>query len=312
MVSHAAVMELLQESMEKRYVQTGVVEKISQVKIRNETEELILINFNGVTVYCRKEEFIKRKINSFSGFLQTPVPFIVKRITPEGNVIVSRTEALPWVARNFIRNYSVGDLVTGTVSGVTENNLVFVDVSGVPCIIPPQEWSQNRPANLREFLRVGTELELKILSIDELKKDSDELKEESEESKENTENVTTEFGYRVRLSRKAILDDEKEKIWDNIEEYYNPGDTTVAKVTGYAAGQNSFFLELPRGLVILGNLQSNLRRQYGGSLPLGLKVHINILRMDKATRRGKAKIFKIDPTLQSSLRKQYAFDQHTS
>ncbi|WP_150274120.1 S1 RNA-binding domain-containing protein [Paenibacillus tepidiphilus] len=305
MSSQAAVMELLQESMEKRYVQTGIVEKISQVKIRNETEELILINFNGVTVYCRKEEFIKREIKSFSGFLQTPVPFLVKRITPEGNVIVSRTEALPWVARNFIRNYSVGDFVTGTVSGVTENNMVFVDVSGVPCIIPPQEWSQNRPMNLREFLRVGTELELKILSIDELKK-------EPVDGEESTENVTTEFGYRVRLSRKAILDEEKEKIWDKIEEYYNPGDTTVAKVTGYASGQNSFFLELPKGLVILGNLQSNLRRQYGGTLPLGLKVHVNILRMDKATRRGKAKIFKVDPTLQSTLRKPYAFDHHTS
>ncbi|WP_158630128.1 S1 RNA-binding domain-containing protein [Cohnella sp. AR92] len=311
-MNNAAVLELLQESMRKNYVQTGVVEKISQVRLsKDSTEELILINFNGVIVYCRKDEFVKRNLSSYSGFLQTEVPFIVKQVTPDGHVIVSRLEAIPRVAKTFIRNHSEGDMVTGYVTGVTANNLVFVDVEGVPCLIPPQEWDHVRTTNLREFLKIGTELDLKILTIDELPKREEEA-EAGEEATTGASTTAAEFGYRVRLSRKAVLDEEKAKLWENIEDHYTRGDTTVAKITGFGSGQNSYFLELPKGIVILGNLQSNLRRQYGGSLPQGLKVHVEIVSMDKQNRRGRARIFKLDPTLQSSLRRPYAFNSHST
>ncbi len=303
------MLELLQESMRRKYVQYGVVENIRPVKLgKDSSEELILINFNGVIVYCRKNEFITRDLTSYSGFLQTTVPFVVKHVTTDGNVIVSRIEAVPLVSRAFIRNHSVGDMVNGFVTGVTENNLVFVDVEGVPCLIPPQEWDHVRTSNLREFLKVGTELDLKIISIDERKdEEADETSAVDAISK-----TVVEFGYRVRLSRRAVLDEAKAKIWDNIEDYYTRGDSTVAKITGFGAGQNSYFLELPKGIVILGNLQSNLRRQYGGSLPQGLTVHVEIVSMDKQARRGKARIFKIDPTLQSTLRKPYAFSPYST
>jgi len=309
-MNNAAVLELLLESMKRKYVQYGVVENIRPVRLGNDTmEELILINFNGVIVFCRKNEFVQRDLTSYSGFLQTSVPFIVKQITSDGSVIVSRIEAIPIVSRNFIRNHEVGDMVTGSVTGVTENNLVFVDVEGVPCIIPPQEWDHVRTQNLREFVRLGTELDLKIISIDELPK-RDEQQES--ETTEGTSKTTVEFGYRVRLSRKAVLNEGIGKIWDNIEDHYTKGDTTVAKITGFGTGHNSYFLELPKGIVILGNLQNNLRRQYGGSLPPGLKVHVEIEKMNKESRRGKAKIFKLDPTLQSSLRKPYAFNSYNT
>jgi ribosomal protein S1 len=310
-MNNVAVLELLQESMKRKYVQYGLVENIRPVKLgRDSSEELILINFNGVIVYCRKNEFINRDLMSYSGFLQTTVPFIVKQITTDGNVIVSRIEAVPLVSRAFIRNHSVGDMVSGYVTGVTENNLVFVDVEGVPCLIPPQEWDSVRTTNLREFLKVGTELDLKIISIDE--RIDDRKEEEAGEAADTINKTVVEFGYRVRLSRRAVLNEEMLKIWDNIDDYYTRGDSTVAKITGFGAGQNSYFLELPKGIVILGNLQSNLRRQYGGSLPQGLKVHIEIVSMDKQARRGKARIFKVDPTLQSSLRKPYAFSPYST
>jgi ribosomal protein S1 len=307
-MNNAAVLDLLQESMKKRYVQYGMVDNIKQVRLaKDKVEELILIDFHGVTVFCSKTEFVKRELQSFSGFLQTRVPFLVKNITVDGAVIVSRVDAIPLVAKNFIRTVSEGDLVTGFVTGVMDNNLVFVDVQGVPCLIPPQEWDSVRTTNLREFVKVGTELDLKVLTIEEMpQKEGTDGEEHAEGTKQ------AEFGYRVRLSRKAVVDEEKAKLWDNIEEHYSRGDTTVARITGFGSGQNSYFLELPKGIVILGNLQTNLRRQYGGSLPRGLKVHVEIVQMDKEKRRGKARIFKLDPTLQSSLRRPHAFSSHSS
>ncbi|SDO15542.1 S1 RNA binding domain-containing protein [Paenibacillus sp. yr247] len=308
--ANAAVLELLRDSMKRRFVQYGVLENIREVRLANDTsEELLLINFNGVTVYCRKADFVKRELKSYSGFLQTSVPFIVKNITPDGHVIVNRIEALPIVSRAFIRNVSEGDIVTGTVTGVTANNVVFVDIQGVPCLIPPQEWDSSRPINLREFVKVGTELDLQVLTIQELPKKESEGESEVEGV---TDNKSWEFGYRVRLSRKAVMSEEISRIWDRIEDHYTVGDSTVAKIVGFAQGMNSYFLELPKGLVIVGNLQNNLRRQYGGGLPPGLKVHVTIERMNKEQRRGKAKIFKLDPTLQSVLRRPNAFNPNFS
>lgn len=309
--ANAAVMELLRDSMKRRFVQYGVIENIREVRLANDAvEELLLINFNGVTVYCRKADFVKRELKSYSGFLQTSVPFIVKNITSDGHVIVSRIDAIPIVGRAFIRNVSEGDMVTGTVTGVAANNVVFVDVQGVPCLIPPQEWDTSRPVSLREFVKVGTELDLKVLTIQELPKKETEGESEVEGT---TDNKSWEFGYRVRLSRKAVMSEEISRIWDNIEDHYAVGDSTVAKIVSFGTnGQNSYFLELPKGLVILGNLQNNLKRQYGGSLPQGLKVHVTIERMDKEVRRGKARIFKLDPTLQSVLRRPHAFNPNFS
>lgn len=308
--SQAAVLEMLQESMRRKFVQYGTVENIRPVKLgKDTTEEIILINFNDVIVYCRKNEFVNRDLSSYSGFLQTQVPFIVKNITPDGNVIVSRKEAIPIVSKNFIRTVNVDDIVTGFVTGVTENNLVFVDVKGVPCLIPPTEWDSVRTTNLRDFLKIGTELDLKVLTIEEMNPKSEE---ETDKEVQESSKKTSEFGFRVRLSRKAILNEEMVKMWDRIEDYYSRGDTTVARIIGFGQGHNSYFLELPKGLIIMGNLQQNLKRQYGGSLPAGLKVHVEIVSMDKESRRGKARIFKLDPTLQASLRRTYALNSYTS
>ncbi|RJG21339.1 S1 RNA-binding domain-containing protein [Paenibacillus thiaminolyticus] len=288
--ANKAVLDLLHESLLRQYVQMGNVGNVKTAPVGGQKGEYVVIEFNGVDCYCKREDFIKRQ-TSLAGFLGTKVPFLVKSITPDGHVIVSRLEAIPKVVKRFLRTVNEGDTVRGTVTGVLENGLVFVEVEGFPCLIPPGEWDYVKIPNLEEMIRIGSQIEAKVINIEEYTPNETDNEKERE----------VEFGYRIRLSRKSVLNEEVAKIWHEIEEHYAPGDQTEAKIVGFGPGYNTYFLELPKRVVILGNLRTTLRRQYGQNLPSGLKVHVEIRSMDKEKRKGRATIFRIDPTLQQSM-----------
>jgi ribosomal protein S1 len=281
------VMDMLRESMIRKYVQQGIVVDIKPVRMRNKPDEVIEIKFNGVSVYCSKKEFSIRKLTSFSGFLGTYVHFIVKEIDAETNsVIVSRVEALPIIQNRFLKNVEVGDVVRGTITGLLhEHNIVFVELDGYPCMIPPGQWDSIPISDLREVVTIGSEVECKITSI---------------EKAEEKDNIDVE--YRIRVSRREVLNDEKAKTWAVIENHHAKGDTVLGKIVGKTKAPNMYLIELASsGVVILGNLQSPLNQQYKYGLPQGLRVQAEIISLDKAKRQGKARIFRIDPTLQSAM-----------
>jgi hypothetical protein len=290
MADNHAVLELLRESMLRKYVQSGFVVDIKPVKVKGIRQDVIEIMFNGMSVYCKSEQFSTRKIASYNGFIGTRTPFVVKDIEREsGVVIVSRVEAIPLVQSRFLKLVREGDVVRGTVTGLKpEFNLVFVEVEGFPCMVGSGEWDLNPISDLREVVAIGTEVECKVTSIKKY--------EEGEDKGE------WEFDYRIRLSRRALLSDEKGRVWDDIEKHHQRGEFVLAKIVARLAGQNSYLIEITSsGIVVLGNLQNPLSQQYRYGLPQGLQVHAQLTKLDKEKRQGKARIFRIDPTLQSAI-----------
>lgn len=267
--------EILQESRDRKWVQYGTVETIRKIEVKGKTEELIVIGYQGEQVYARKEDFIERNISSLNGFVSTTVPFIVKEIK-DGIVSVSRIEALGKVAKQFVDNVKVTDRVKGIVTGVSDNGLVYVEVQGFPCLIPPEEWDFKRVHNLRELLPLGTVVEANVISID---------KQEGDEDKPN---------YRIRLSRKAVIQEEMNNIWDHVEDHYQVGDFISFKVTGQANGFNSYYCELPKGISLIGNLTTNLRNKHNDYLPPGTLCKGTIKFLDKKKKRGKLTIQQVE------------------
>jgi ribosomal protein S1 len=281
------ILDMLRESMLRKYVQQGMVVDVKPVKIRDKPDEVIEIKFNGVSVYCSRTQFSLRKLSSYSGFLGTYVHFIVKEIDADTNsVIVSRVEALPIIQNRFLKNVKPGDIVRGTVTGLLpEHNIVFVELEGYPCMVPPGQWDSVPISDLREVVAIGSEVECKITSI---------------EKAEEKDNIDVE--YRIRVSRREVLNDEKAKIWSEIENHHAKGDTVLGKIVGKTKAPNMYLIELASsGVVILGNLMSPLNQQYKYGLPQGLKVQAEIISLDKEKRQGKSRIFRIDPTLQSAM-----------
>ncbi len=267
--------EILQESRDRKWIQYGVVETIRKVDVKGKQEELVVIGFQGERVYARKEDFIERNISSLNGFVSTSVPFIVKEIK-DGIVSVSRIEALEKVAKQFVDSVKVGDRVKGTVTGVNDNGLVYVEVQGYPCIIPPEEWDFKRVQNLKELLPLGMVVEVNVLSIDKL------------------DNKDEKIGYRIRLSRKAVAQDEVNNVWENIDDYYRVGDFISFKVTGQASGFNSYYCELPKSVSLIGNLTTNLRNKHNDYLPPGTVCKGTIKFIDKKKQRGKITIQQVE------------------
>lgn len=267
--------EILQESRDRKWVQYGVVETIRKVEVKGKSEELVVIGYQGERVYSRKEDFIDRSISSLNGFVSTTVPFIVKEIK-DGIVSVSRLEALEKVAKQFVDSVKIGDRVKGTVTGVNDNGLVYVEVQGYACIIPPEEWDFKRVQNLKEMLQLGTVVEANVISIDKLEKTEDKV------------------DYRIRLSRKAVVQEEMHNVWENIDEHYRVGDFISFKVTGQATGFNSYYCELSKGISLIGNLTTNLRNKYNDYLPAGTLCKGTIKFIDKNKQRGKITIQQVE------------------
>jgi ribosomal protein S1 len=269
------LLEILQESRDRKWVQYGTVETIRKVEVKGKQDELVVIGYQGDRVYARKEDFIERNISSLNGFVSTTVPFIVKEIK-DGIVSVSRIEALEKVAKQFVDSVKIGDRVKGTVTGVSENGLIYVEVQGFPCLIPPEEWDYKRVQNLREILSLGTVVETNVISIDKL------------------ENQNDKINYRIRLSRKAVIQEEMNNVWDSVEEHHRVGDFVSFKVTGQASGFNSYYCELPNGISLIGNLTTNLRNKHNDYLPPGTLCKGSIKFLDKNKKRGKITIQQVE------------------
>ncbi|OIJ09454.1 hypothetical protein BKP35_16500 [Anaerobacillus arseniciselenatis] len=272
---NAMLQEMLQESRDRKWVQYGVVETIRKVDVNGKQEELVVIGYQGERVYARKEDFIERNISSLNGFVSTTVPFIVKDLK-DGVVSVSRIEALKKVSKQFVESVKIGDRIKGTVTGVSDNGLVYVEVQGYPCLIPPEEWDFKRVQNLRELLSLGTIVEANVISIDKLNGSEEKI------------------DYRIRLSRKSILQEEMDSIWDNIDSHCRVGDFISFKVTGQASGYNSYYCELSNGISLIGNLTSNLRNKHNDYLPPGTLCKGTIKFIDKKKKRGKINIQQVE------------------
>ncbi len=280
------LLEMLKESSARKWVQFGTVEAIRDVDLNGTKDKLVIINYQGEHVYCQSKDFEERNVSSLNGFMHTKVPFIVKEIKDESFVRVSRVDALERVAKDFVENAREGDLVKGTVTGVNDNDLVFLEVKGYPCIIPPGQWDIRSTSNLRELLPIGTTVEAKVLSIDPL------------------EDKDVRVDHRVRLSRKELVIEQMEERWDSIHSAYQVGDNVAVKITGQANGYNSYFCELPNGISIIGNLTNPLRNKYNDYLPPGVQATGEIKSLDKENRRGKMIIRRVEPNHASLLQGQ--------
>ncbi len=276
--------ELLRESLNRKFVQEGYVSSIKTLRPQGgKPVEVVEIKFLGISVFCKMDDFTKRKISSLSGFLDTPVPFIVKDINIETGIVeVSRVEALPIIAGRFLSKVKEGDIVHGVVSGViNDKNIVYVDINGFPAMVPPGEWAMHQIVNLREMVPIGTEVEVKVTNIVDAKDDED-----------------WEWDIKLRVSRRALLKEERDLKWQIIDTIHTPDERVVAKIVAKAPGKNSYLIQVvSSGIVIIGNLQKPLSEQYRYSnLPQGLTVQAVIQSLDKENQRGKARIFRLNPT----------------
>ncbi|MBR3324212.1 S1 RNA-binding domain-containing protein [Candidatus Saccharibacteria bacterium] len=109
-----------------------------------------------------KDEILQR-LNSLVG---KPIKVrILDAIKKENKLIFSEKEAIRDGLAERFANLKVGDTVKGVVTGVVDFG-VFVNVDGIEGLIHISEISWERVNNPSDYVKIGDEIEAKIIAID--------------------------------------------------------------------------------------------------------------------------------------------------
>ena len=186
---------------------------------------------------------------------------VIKLDYKRNNVVLSRKAVLEKnnseVKVELLKNLEEGQIVTGAVKNITDYG-AFIDLGGLDGLLHITDISWSRVTNPNEYLNVGDEIDVKVLSFDKEK-------------------------LRVSLGLKQIQNDP----WENVESNYTVGgiyEADVSNITDYGC-----FAELEQGiegLIHLSELDWTSKNIHPSKVvEMGEKIKVMILEIDYDKRR---------------------------
>jgi small subunit ribosomal protein S1 len=186
---------------------------------------------------------------------------VIKLDYKRNNVVLSRKAVLEKnnsaVKVELLKNLEEGQIVKGIVKNITDYG-AFVDLGGLDGLLHITDISWSRVSNPAEFLSLGDEIDVKILSFDKEK-------------------------LRVSLGLKQIQNDP----WENVENNYAVGgvyEATVSNITDYGC-----FAQLEEGiegLIHLSELDWTSKNIHPSKVvEMDQKIKVMILEIDHDKRR---------------------------
>lgn len=175
----------------------------------------------------------------------------------ENKLIFSEKEAIRDDMQERFKKLSVGDVVKGTITGVVDFG-AFVNVDGIEGLIHISEISWDRVENPSDYVKVGEQVEAKIIAIDR---------------------------ERLSLSLKQMMSDP----WLKEVEKYNKGDEiegVVTRITPFGAFiQISPAVEALVHISEIGDGDSSSQADPEKTFKLNEKKQFRILEIDKENRK---------------------------
>ena len=186
---------------------------------------------------------------------------VIKLDYKRNNVVLSRKAVLEKnnsaVKVELLKNLDEGQIVTGVVKNITDYG-AFIDLGGLDGLLHITDISWSRVTNPSEHLKMGEEIEVKVLSFDKEK-------------------------LRVSLGLKQIHNDP----WENVESNYTVGgiyEAEVSNITDYGC-----FAQLEEGiegLIHLSELDWTSKNIHPSKVvDMNEKIKVMILEIDHEKRR---------------------------
>ena len=216
----------------------------------------------GVPAFLPGSQVELRPVRNFDKYIGRTFDFnVLKYNRKRGNIVLSRQQLLEKQKDErksiILQALSKDGLCKGKVKNITDYG-AFVDLGGIDGLLHITDMSWGRINHPSDILKVGQELQVKILKFDEEKE-------------------------RVSLGLKQIEPDP----WENVDERYVPGSQWTGKVvsiTDYGA-----FVELETGVEGLVHISemtwAKKPRHPSRILQVGDEVEVAILNVDKEQKR---------------------------
>lgn len=225
----------------------------------------------GIPAFLPGSQIDLHRVTNFDQFVGQDVSCkIIKVNRKRGNVILSRRKFLEEVRevskKEALSNLDEGQVIVGVVKNIT-NYGAFVDVGGIDGLLHITDMSWGRIGHPSEMVKIGDEVEVKILSFDR----------EHE---------------KISLGIKQL----KNNPWENIEERYPIGTKVKGKVSSIA--DYGLFVEIEQGIEGLVHISEiswtervhNLSKRY----KVSDEVEVVISATDKENRRMSLSIKRLD------------------
>ncbi|MGO9116904.1 MAG: 30S ribosomal protein S1 [Desulfomonilaceae bacterium] len=216
----------------------------------------------GVPAFLPGSQVDLRPVRNFEKYIGETFEFnVLKYNRKRGNIVLSRRPLLEKVKedkKNFIlRAMESSGVLIGTVKNITDYG-AFVDLGGIDGLLHITDMSWGRINHPSEILKVGDEIQVKILKFDQ---DSE----------------------RVSLGLKQTQPDP----WENAEERYAIGSKWTGKVVSIT--DYGVFIELEKGiegLVHVSEMTWTKKPRHPSKLTqVGEEVEVMVLNVDKGQKR---------------------------
>ncbi|HUK54097.1 MAG TPA: 30S ribosomal protein S1 [Candidatus Binatia bacterium] len=236
----------------------------------------------GVPAFLPASQVDLRPVREFDGWVGQEITCrILKMNRKRGNVVLSRRvlqeEELKSKRDAALAAIEEGAIVRGTVKNLTDYG-VFVDLGGVDGLLHLTDISWGRVSNPSEVLKVGDEIEAKVLKFDREK-------------------------MRISLGRKQMVPDP----WVDVPAQYHAGMRLIGKVVGIT--DYGAFVELApgvEGLVHVSEMTWSKRAKHPSKIvALGDELEVEVLKVDPEQRRISLGMKQTLPDPWLSLRDKY-------
>src|SRR5271154_5625319 len=216
----------------------------------------------GVPAFLPASQVDLRPVREFDGIVGQEITCrVLKMNRKRGNVVLSRRVLLEEELKTHrdaaLASIEEGAIVRGTVKNITDYG-VFVDLGGVDGLLHLTDISWGRVTNPAEVVKVGDEIEAKVLKFDREK-------------------------MRISLGRKQMVPDP----WVNVPDRYKSGQRLIGKVVGIT--DYGAFVELDpgvEGLVHVSEMTWSKRAKHPSKIvALGDELEVEVLKVKTDQRR---------------------------
>ncbi|MFE5324633.1 30S ribosomal protein S1 [Paenibacillus sp. NPDC056579] len=264
-------MQEYKTSLRRKLIHQGVVIGVETHEPLGKRMQCAIVELNnGLKGMIHEDQFDRHKFRSLVGFIDHKIDFMVLDVAKQGLdpksvkvfdeekgiVLLSRVQALEELQEEFWETADVDHICTGTVSGF-ENERLYIMVKGVACVLPIQDYEYDWTESGRNLIPLGTELTVKIKSIDREKR-------------------------HVRVTRKELMEDP----WLRVRENFRVGDSYRGIITDVVENVG-IFVKLAPGVESLAWFPERVPSH--GKL-IGKPVAVRIRNVAPEGRRIRSKI----------------------